>query len=62
MAQLVKKIKEWIYPTYFLVDMDDKFVLYMGRYEHCIDVMEHSYGGNFTIMTRNEIPEDVVLF
>ncbi len=62
MAQLVTRIKEWLFPTYYLVDMDDKFVLYVGRYHHCEEVIDQSYGGNFAIMTRNEIPEEVDLF
>lgn len=62
MAKLVNRIKEWLFPTYHLVDLDDRFVLYTGTYQHCEEVMEQSYGGNLHIMQSLEMPEDIYIY
>lgn len=62
MAKLVNTIKEWLFPTHHLVDLDDRFILFSGTYHQCEDVMEQSYGGNLHILTEQELPEDIYVY
>lgn len=65
MAKLVNaynKLLEWLFPTHCVVDMDDKFVLYAGRFEECELALEQSYGGNLFIIKLDDLPDDIDRF
>lgn len=56
-VNLRQRIKEWVFPTFYLVDLEDNFVLYEGRFTDCEDVMDMSYGGTFAIYQEHELPD-----